>query len=377
MPICFDTVNAKICQDPTEYDQISTLSNGLRVATEALPGPFSGVGVYVDAGSRYENEELSGVSHIVDRLAFKSTSSRSSDEILEIMESLGGNIQCASSRESMMYQSATFNKSVPTMVDLLAETIRKPNISQEEVSEQLETAEYEIKEIWSKPELILPEMVNVAAYRGNTLGNPLLCPQERIPYINKSVVEKFRDAFYQPHRIVLAFAGVAHEEAMKLAERYFGDMPQQVSTPPRIGPDISSNPPAPNRSSMPPSPQSSTMYAMPSSTSPIPPQQASRLSSHLRFLKNLTTSASAPASISPIPPAATGSELPLDTQSQYTGGFLSLPKLPPPTNPALPDLTHVHLGFEALPISSEDINALATLQTLLGGGGSFSDFCLF
>ena len=58
-------------QDPTEFDQITTLPNGIRVATEALPGPFSGIGVYVDAGSRYENEDLRGVSHIIDRLAFK------------------------------------------------------------------------------------------------------------------------------------------------------------------------------------------------------------------------------------------------------------------------------------------------------------------
>ena len=58
-------------KDPTELDQITTLQNGIRVATESLPGPFSGVGVYLDAGSRFENEELRGVSHIVDRLAFK------------------------------------------------------------------------------------------------------------------------------------------------------------------------------------------------------------------------------------------------------------------------------------------------------------------
>jgi mitochondrial-processing peptidase subunit alpha len=47
-------------QDPVELDQITTLSNGLRVATEALPGHFSGIGVYVDAGSRYENDALRG-----------------------------------------------------------------------------------------------------------------------------------------------------------------------------------------------------------------------------------------------------------------------------------------------------------------------------
>jgi mitochondrial-processing peptidase subunit alpha len=54
-----------------ELDQISTLTNGVRVATEALPGHFSGIGVYIDAGSRYENDELRGVSHLIDRLAFK------------------------------------------------------------------------------------------------------------------------------------------------------------------------------------------------------------------------------------------------------------------------------------------------------------------
>ena len=64
------------CQDPAELDQITTLPNGIRVATEALPGHFSGIGVYVDAGSRYEDEDLRGVSHIIDRLAFKVSKQR-------------------------------------------------------------------------------------------------------------------------------------------------------------------------------------------------------------------------------------------------------------------------------------------------------------
>ena len=114
-------------QDSAELDQVTTLSNGVRVASEALPGAFSGIGVYVDAGSRYENDALRGVSHIIDRLAFKSTTKRTSDQMIESIESLGGNIQCASSRESLMYQAATFNSVVPTTIGLLAETIRDAN----------------------------------------------------------------------------------------------------------------------------------------------------------------------------------------------------------------------------------------------------------
>lgn len=316
--------------------------------------------MYIDAGSRFENEYLRGVSHIMDRLAFKSTTERTSDEMLEALESLGGNIQCASSRESLMYQSATFNSAVPTTVALLAETIRNPLITDEEVDQQLETAAYEIGEIWSKPELILPELVHMAAYKDNTLGNPLLCPKERLTEINKSVVEAYREAFFRPERMVVAFAGVQHDEALRLAEQYFGDMPEGA-TPvlSHTGSETSTD-----------SSSSGSNDSISSATSlpPTPPQQPSKLLSRIPFFKNLSTSAANNAAVLPHSP----SKFDILQPSHYTGGFVALPNLPPPISASLPPLSHIHLAFEALPISSDDIYALATLQTLLGGGGSFS-----
>ncbi|KFY99511.1 hypothetical protein V498_00709 [Pseudogymnoascus sp. VKM F-4517 (FW-2822)] len=357
------TVVEPIQKDPAELDEITTLPNGVRVATEALPGHFSGIGVYIDAGSRYENEHLRGVSHIMDRLAFKSTTKRTSDEMLEALESLGGNIQCASSRESLMYQSATFNSAVPTTVALLAETIRNPLITEEEVQQQLETASYEIGEIWSKPELILPELVHMAAYKDNTLGNPLLCPKERLDKIDKSVIEAYRKAFFKPERIVVAFAGVEHQEAVRLTEQYFGDMKSEDT------PELSRTGSETSLDSA--SEASSTSSSESVSEPPSPIQQSSNLLSRLPFLKNLSTSTSNKASVLPnlsLPPTTEQILAP----SHYSGGFVALPVLPAPTNLSLPPLTHIHLAFEALPISSDDIYALATLQTLLGGGGSFS-----
>lgn len=343
-------------RDPTELDQITTLPNGIRVATEALPGHFSGIGVYIDAGSRYETEALRGVSHIIDRLAFKSTAQRSGDQMLEAMENLGGNIQCASSRESLMYQGATFNAKVPETVALLAETIREPDITDEEVARQLDTASYEIGEIWSKPELILPELVHMAAYKDNTLGNPLLCPQDRLDFISPQTVEAYRKAFFRPERVVVAYAGVEHEEAVRLTKQYFGDMSTATTTPTLEAQQV--QPPYPT----------STTHA---------PQKDSRLMSKIPFLKNLSTSASHSATVSPLDPSQIipnplDGPIPYNQPSHYTGGFLTLPPLPIPPNPSLPRLSHIHLAFESLPISSPDIYALATLQTLLGGGGSFS-----
>lgn len=310
------------------------------------------MGVYIDAGSRFEDASLSGVSHIMDRLAFKSTSSHTADEVLEKIEMLGGNVQCASSREAMMYQAATFNSAIPNATGVLAETIREPRITDDEVAAQLDTASYELQEIWSKPEMILPELVHTAAYRDNTLGNPLLCPKERLNEIDVSTVKKYRELFYKPERMVVAFAGVDHGEAVRLAEQYFGDMPASEKPMSRTGSETSLDS------------QSSADSSHSDASSA--PSKSSNLFSRVPFFKNLSSSA----------PAPSAAPAPLDPDvfraAKYTGGFLTLPPAPPSPNPAMPAFSHIHLAFEGLPIVSEDIYALATLQFLLGGGGSFS-----
>jgi len=266
--------------------------------------------------------------------------------MLDALESLGGNIQCASSREALMYQSATFNSAVPTTIGLLAETIRAPQITDEEVAQQLETAAYEINEIWSKPDLIIPELLHMAAFKDNTLGNPLLCPQERLSHINKGLIEKYRNQFYKPERMVVAFAGTKHDEAVRVVEQYFGDMQRGAG------------------------PSASTSQSQ--SASYQTPQQLP--SSKTVSRANFSTSASQSATVSPLDSSLLQSapESLLNATSRYTGGYLALPPLPIPQNNLTMPLSHIHIAFEALPISSSDIYALATLQTLLGGGGSFS-----
>lgn len=295
----------------------------------------------------------------MDRLAFKSTNRHTADEILEQVEHLGGNVQCASSRESMMYQAATFNRAIPTVVNLLAETIRNPRLADEELEGQLATAEYEINEIWAKPELILPELVHTAAFKDNTLGHPLLCPKDRLEHIDINVIQAYRDTFYRPERMVIAFAGVSHKEAVRLAQEHFGNMKGTEL------PDVSDTASESSIESDASSQSSVSVASSASSVSSTPPQQPSTLLSRIPFFKNLSSNSAS----TPFVPLT---HKDLHQPARYTGGFLSLPTQPPSPNPQQPTFTHVHLAFEGLPISSEDIYALATLQTLLGGGGSFS-----
>ncbi|KGQ07660.1 peptidase subunit alpha [Beauveria bassiana D1-5] len=254
----------------------------------------------------------------MDRLAFKSTAARSADDMLERVEALGGNFQCASSRESMMYQAATFNGAVPEAVALLAETVRVPEVTEQEVAEQLETARYEIAEIWSKPELILPELVHTAAYKDNTLGNPLLCPEERLAEIGRdTVLSTLATRRRRRRRRLVAGPNPASRPRPLLLLPLPLRRRRRVAAPP---------PP------FPPRPRA------PTPRFPPPPRR-------------------------PPPP-------PPHTRPRTTPAASSLPPQPPSLHKT--NFTHIHLAFEGLPVASEDIYALATLQTLLGGGGSFS-----
>ena len=309
--------------------EVTALPNRVRVATEGTPGHFSAVGVYVDAGSRFERTWVpgeSGVSHLMDRMAFKSTANRSTEEMEELIQAVGGNVMCSSSRETIMYQSSVFNQDVPKVLSVLADTIQNPLLTSEELAMQREAAAWEVSEIWSKPELILPEIVHSVAYLNNTLGNPLLCPIESLEVMTTENLREYMRAWYRPERIVVAGAGMPHEELVKLAETYFGGM--QAGGP---GASLGAR-----RADAASAPSGSAAF----STSAAASAEAAPAQSDM-----FAQIARAPA--------------------QYTGGELYIPK------PEL-DLTHVYVAFEGVSIHDDDIYALATLQILLGGGGSFS-----
>ncbi|CEP11004.1 hypothetical protein [Parasitella parasitica] len=318
--------------------KVTTLPNGIRIASENTPGHFSAVGVYVDAGSRYETAATRGVSHILDRLAFKSTTNRSADQVVAELESLGGNIMCSSSRESIMYQSAIFSQDLSRILSLFSDVICHPTINDAEVEEQRLTALYEIKEIWSKPEMILPEILHTVAYKGNTLGNPLLCPPENLESMTPELIRSYMKTWYRPERMVISACGAEHEEFVDLVVKYFGDLPK--------------------------SPESLDSVMTHIEALKKQNEQAKHTGSEnsKSFVKSLFNSSKKQQhqqdDLSPFEIAT--------QPARYTGGTSFME-----TGPESP-LTHVYVAFEGLSIDDPDIYALTTLQILLGGGGSFS-----
>jgi processing peptidase subunit alpha len=312
-----------------------TLPNGIRVAGEETPGHFSALGVYINAGSRFERQNVrgeSGVSHLLDRMAFKSTKKCSVEVMTARLEKLGGNFQAASSRETIMYQGSMFNQDVPEAMSIFADTILHPQVNEIELEELREQVAWEVNNLSDKPEQIIPELLHMKAYEGNTLGNPLLCPQDSIHSMTADNIRDFMQAWYTPERIVIAGAGMPFDQLCGLSEELFGDLQsvaRKTATSSRFG---------------------ARLQALKSHSAP--------------FAAHLSTTASVPAKHLENADLAPRPDLALE-KARYTGGELyeSRPKQ---------DFTHVYIAFESMSIEDEDIYALSVLQTLLGGGSSFS-----
>lgn len=216
--------------------EISKLNNGVTVVTDPTPGHFTAIGAYVNAGSRYEDPERPGLSHIWDRLAWKLTTTTLGKQMLENLLKLGGNFMCLAQRELMFYQALVFNHDADKMFEAIAQTVRDPLVTDEELVETLQTVDYEGRELAAKHETLLPEVLHAAGYHDNTLGLPLYCPEERIGEISRAEVMAYHHKFYQPYNITVAMVGLDHAQAVKLAEAQFGDW--KATADPFASPEI-------------------------------------------------------------------------------------------------------------------------------------------
>lgn len=227
-----------------------------------------------------------------------------------------------------MYQSSHFHQATPLAMSLIADTVLNPSFLPEEIEAQRDAAFYEVREITSKPDMILPEVVHNVAYGQTGLGNPLLCPEDRITAMDEATLRKSMKDWYRPERMVIAGAGMRHEELVELTDKYFSSL--------KSGPVLSS------------SPQART------APGPVPPHILSPSSPSVT--KSLTRAASYlfPNTLDPTV-----------SRSSYTGGHRFI-------SDTTQEFNHLYVAFEGVGIHDDDIYALATMQVLLGGGGSFS-----
>uniref|UniRef100_A0A7N6B516 Mitochondrial-processing peptidase subunit beta n=1 Tax=Anabas testudineus TaxID=64144 RepID=A0A7N6B516_ANATE len=186
--------------------KVTTLENGLRVASEDSGLTTCTVGLWIDAGSRYENERNNGTAHFLEHMAFKGTRKRSQLDLELEIENMGAHLNAYTSREQTVYYAKAFSKDLPRGI--------------EHKSEKTQTfLETNLQEV-------VFDYLHATAYQSTALGRTILGPTENIKTINRGDLVEYITTHYKGPRIVLAAAGgVAHDELINLAKYHFGKLP--------------------------------------------------------------------------------------------------------------------------------------------------------
>ena len=155
--------------------RVSTLANGLRVISDELSTvETASVGVWVGVGTRHEPARLNGISHLLEHMAFKGTTSRSAYRIAEEIENVGGHLNAYTSRELTAYYAKILKEDLGLALDIIADILQNSTFEAEELAREQAVVVQEISQALDTPDDIIFDHFQATAYPDQPMGRPVL-----------------------------------------------------------------------------------------------------------------------------------------------------------------------------------------------------------
>jgi predicted Zn-dependent peptidase len=168
------------------------------------------VSLLVNSGSRTEEVDQNGISHLLEHMAFKGTKTRSAREIAEEIESVGGELNAATSVENTSYYARVLRDDVPLAVDILTDIIANAQFDDEELAREQHVILQEIGAALDQPEDLVFDHFLETAYPDQAIGRPILGTAERVQAFDAQNLRAFLRAQYRTSSMVLSAAGAVN-----------------------------------------------------------------------------------------------------------------------------------------------------------------------
>jgi predicted Zn-dependent peptidase len=214
--------------------QTHTLANGFRIVTEKMPGLQSAsIGIWVTAGGRDERLEQNGIAHFLEHMAFKGTKTRTSLQIAEEIEDVGGYINAYTSREVTAYYARVLGGDVPLALDVISDILLNPVFDEDEIEVERGVILQEIGQALDTPDDVIFDWLQDEAYPNQPIGRTILGPEERVRSFSREDLRRFVHEHYGPSQMILSAAGdVDHDAIVREAEKLFGGLQARVANDP-------------------------------------------------------------------------------------------------------------------------------------------------
>ncbi|PKA53676.1 putative mitochondrial-processing peptidase subunit beta [Apostasia shenzhenica] len=203
--------------------RVTTLPNGLRIATEStLASSTATVGVWIDAGSRFETDETNGTAHFLEHMIFKGTADRTVRQLEEEIENMGGHLNAYTSREQTTYYAKVMQKGVPKALEILADILQNSSFDEARINRERDVILREMEEVEGQAEEVIFDHLHATAFQYTPLGRTILGSAQNIRTITKEHLKSYISTHYTSPRMVISAAGaVKHEEIVEQVKKLF------------------------------------------------------------------------------------------------------------------------------------------------------------
>jgi predicted Zn-dependent peptidase len=211
-----------------------TLENEVQILTEVVPHIHSvAVGFFVDVGSRYEPQEIGGVSHFIEHMMFKGTAQRTAKDIAETLDAVGGQLNAFTTKEYTCYYARVLDEHFDLAVDLLSDMLFASKFKKSDIDRERNVIIEEIKMYEDSPDELVHDLFAATIWEGHALGRPIIGTSEVIAGLSRADIMDFYEAHYNPGKIVVAVAGnISHKHAVEKLRGIFET--KKGKTPPRL-----------------------------------------------------------------------------------------------------------------------------------------------
>jgi len=186
----------------------TTLPNGLLVLTEAMPHMRSvSMGVWIDSGSRDEAPEVNGISHFLEHMVFKGTTTRSAQQFAREVDAIGGNLDAFTGKETVCFNIKVLDENVPAALDLLTDLVLHPTFAADDIAKEQGVILEEIKMDEDNPDYLVHELFTQNFWKGDALGRPILGTAETVSSFTQAIVLDEYARRFTPANMVFSAAG--------------------------------------------------------------------------------------------------------------------------------------------------------------------------
>jgi predicted Zn-dependent peptidase len=188
------------------------------------------MGAWIDSGSRDETPETNGISHFIEHMVFKGTTTRSAQQFAREVDAIGGNLDAFTGKETVCFNIKVLDENVPAALDLLSDLVLHPTFAPDDIAKEQGVILEEIKMDEDDPNYLVHELFTQSFWKGDALGRPILGTSKSVSsFTQETVLAEYARRFTPANMVFSAAGNLDHDTFVAQVAAAFSSLSASTS----------------------------------------------------------------------------------------------------------------------------------------------------